>query len=186
MDHKEIQGYREQQFKLIPKVPGVYGLADWFQSTLYVGRSDDGLRARTQRHVTSGRSDLISNQKLSAEEIAFIWFYEEPDRDRRKAIEDMLIYQHHQHRLLMNSKIPAAPPPTIDLPSREIIQIIPDVELAIRRKPINAYKYNLKMQQRLLDYIEQTKDNRETRNALQARVNLTNYHRELFERECES
>lgn len=182
MDHLSLQQYRAEQLKFIPNTPGVYGLADPFNSTLYVGTSENLLRGRVQRHITSGRSDVLANKKLCVSDIGFVWYIEEDDPDRRKKLEDLLIYQHHNHRLLMNAKVPPTEPELIDVPDRTFVQLMPDDELAQRKQPIVAYKHHLHMQFKLLEYIETTKDNAEMRTALQARVNLTNYHRDIFER----
>jgi len=179
MNITQLQKHRRKQAKLLPTYQGVYVLVDWFNAALYVGASIDSIRKRARRHLTSARSDLLSNQKMMTEEIAFIWFYPTVDREHTKMLEQHLIFTHDAHRPLMNSKVPEEDCICI-VPEKSIIQLVPDCELERRRDPAEAYRHHLSMLGKLLEYVLTTKDNSDTRKALAVRHSLMEYHRAAF------
>jgi len=66
-------GFRRKQVRTLTNKVGCYVLCDLDRVPLYVGQSKDGIRARVNRHLTSGRSDIIANRQVDIWEIAWVW-----------------------------------------------------------------------------------------------------------------
>jgi len=182
MNHFYLQQFRKEQIKTITDKPGVYILVDWHGAPLYVGASKailEGLRARVSRHTTSARSDLLANQKMVTDEIAYVWLYECADTADILKLEHHLIFKHDSHRPLLNSKVPKFDI-VCRVPEKTVVQLVPDSEIERMQDPAEIFHHNLKMELALLDYIKSTKDNEDTRRALAVRHSLTEYHRAIF------
>ncbi len=67
-----IVRHRKKAAKGVPASIGVYALCDLDGVPIYVGTSEDGIRARVNRHITSARSDVIANRMVDVWEIASV------------------------------------------------------------------------------------------------------------------
>lgn len=122
--------FRKDRVGQLTREVGVYVLADLENTPVYVGQSKDGIRQRVQRHLTSARSDIIANRQIDVWEIAFVWAYPCPDKDRLDELEAQLFHTFHGKSPLMNGKVP--PLPDGDIPAHkptQIVQVLPDDEL---------------------------------------------------------
>jgi len=154
----------------LPGDIGVYALCDIDQIPIYVGQSNDGIRKRVQRHLTSARSDVIANRQLDVWEIGYVWAWPMPSRSAEDitAVECFLINQFHSQQPLMNGKIPAIPSQPPQIPTQYAVQILPDEQIESRkditlRLPRQAAQFN-----NLFSYILEVKNNAELRRTLKA------------------
>jgi len=97
--------YRKKAVGRLTTQIGVYILADLDNVPVYVGQSNDGIRQRVQRHLTSARSDVIANRQIDVWEIAFVWEYPVNSRYEMDQLESALFHHFDPGSRLMNGKI---------------------------------------------------------------------------------
>lgn len=115
---------------------GCYVLADLDNVPIYVGKSQAGIRARVNRHLTSARSDIIANRQIDVWEIAFVWAYPVADRSEINTLETRLFYFFDPKSQLMNGALPARPNDNIEPPEpSQIVQVMSDIEIADKKSP---------------------------------------------------
>jgi len=174
MDNISLQKYREDIMATLPSVALVYVLCDFFHAPLYAGASISG-RARARRHITSARSDLISNRSITVHEIAYIDIYIPRVSTDLNALERERIFTLNSHRPLFNTKIPKEKP-EVEVPEPISFQLIPEDELNRFRYPTSMILHQSKALADLAEYIQTTKDNAATRRVYKIRHNLHDYH----------
>ena len=128
--------FRRDAVRTLTTRIGVYILADLDNVPVYVGQSTDGIRARVQRHLTSARSDVIANRQIDVWEIAYVWAYPLVAKSDISLLEAALFHHYDPQSRLMNGTIPPAVgvPYTIPVPD-EIVQVMPDEEIAEKKDP---------------------------------------------------
>lgn len=102
--------FRARQVRTIPTPVGVYALCDVDEVPVYIGQSTDGIRVRVQRHLTSARSDVITNRQIDVWEIAYVWAWP-IGAENISALEAHLFYEFDSQSALMNGTVPAPPGP---------------------------------------------------------------------------
>ena len=104
-----VEQYRDQQVALLPTDKGVYALCDLDGVPIYVGTTEEGIRKRVQRHLTSARSDVIANRTLDIWEVAHVWAWKQPDDLKRIGLEAHLYNKFHKQSKLVNAQKLSAP-----------------------------------------------------------------------------
>lgn len=165
-----LRKFREAAVKTLPTVVGVYALCDLDGIPIYVGKSDDGIRQRVQRHLTSARSDVIANRQLDVWEVAYILAWPMPGAGKSdlKVVESYLIGKFNSEKPLLNGTIPVPPAVEPDMPERLIVQILPTAEIDRRKNPIERLPRQIDQLRALVAYILEVKDNKELRRTLAA------------------
>ncbi len=133
-----LQEYRHKQLAGLTNEIGVYALCDLDKIPLYVGLSNDGIRKRVRRHLTSARSDVIANRQLDVWEIGFVWAWPTSNASlrRMKELESYIGYEFHQRKPLMNGTIFERPVRTLRLPKMQEVVILPLEEIEKRKDPL--------------------------------------------------
>jgi hypothetical protein len=180
--------FRNDAARRLPAATGVYALCDLDEVPIYVGQSEDGIRARVRRHLTSARSDVIANRQLDVWEIAFVWAWPvaekrrltkngkptitAEERERIGLIEQILYHKYNTQSPLVNGTIVAEVSHTkqssIQLPKQERIKVMPDEEIAARREPARRLPRQAEHFRSLLDHMLNVKNEEELRRALSA------------------
>lgn len=173
-----LQQYRNEKLRTLPSETGVYVLCDLDNVPIYVGKSEDGIRDRTRRHLTSARSDVIANRQLDVWEVAFVRSWPLTGKARIAQLEAFLYHRFNAQCRLMNGKIP---PATVRLtfqePEFSSVQILPDDEIVSRKRPEHRLPRQIAQFNQLMDYILMVKDAPHLREALQAHFErLTKYY----------
>jgi len=120
---------------LTPKI-GVYVLCDLDGVPLYVGQSQDGIRMRVARHLTSARSDIIANRQLDVWEVAFVWAYPVKSKTEIGPLEALLYHHFNPKSPLINGTVPPRSEKSSKIPEpAQKVQVMKSEEIAIRQDP---------------------------------------------------
>lgn len=178
----EIQKYRKKQMKALTNKAGVYALCDLDGIPIYVGQSTDGIQSRVRRHLTSARSDIIANRQIDPWEIAFVQAYPVNRLKDIPLLEASLFAKFHKQKPLMNGSIPVAEGRLLKrLPKpAEIIQMMPDEELKVRKEPAFRLPRQIEHIGRLVDHILTVKDSPQLRRSLIAHFDRLDAYRAAF------
>jgi hypothetical protein len=178
----EIQKYRQEQMKKLSAEIGVYVLCDLDKVPIYVGQSVDGIRARARRHLTSARSDIIANRQIDPWEIAFVQAYPVKRAEDIPLLEASLFAKFNAQKPLMNGSVPVAKDHLLKkLPEPfEIIQVMPDEEIRVRKDPALRLPRQIEHIGRLVDHILTVKDSRQLRRSLAAHFDRLDVYRKAF------
>jgi hypothetical protein len=177
-----IQKYRQVQMKKLTDDIGVYVLCDLDGVPIYVGQSVKGIRGRARRHLTSARSDIIANRQVDPWEIAFVQAYPAKSVDDIPLLEASLFETLNKRKALMNGSVPVAKPPLLKkLPDpAEIIQIMPNEEINVRKDPALRLPRQIEHIGRLVDHILTVKDSPQLRRSLAAHFERLDEYRQAF------
>jgi len=135
--------FRKDAAKQIPEQIGVYALCDLDRVPIYVGKSEDGIRARVNRHITSARSDVIANRMVDVWEVASVMCWPVKSKAHLVPLEAYLFHRFHGRSPLMNGtvpprvrslKFPVPDPVTVPLMSDEEVASRKRVELRLPRQ----------------------------------------------------
>lgn len=69
---REFLNTRDQDGRPIGQALGVYAFYDYDEEPIYVGQTEEGLRARIGRHMTNQRTDAVAMNVLDPFEVAYI------------------------------------------------------------------------------------------------------------------
>lgn len=157
---------RDQDNRIIAHAKwGVYAFYDYDAEPIYVGQTNEQLRARVQRHLTNQRTDAVAMRILDVFEVAELEMWPlwdlEPVRPGADAAAggaaqhqlDAIEYnaylravERSRFRAILNEKIPPVSPPT-DLPASFRFELIspharaerghPDIRIARRAETIS-------------------------------------------------
>lgn len=176
-----IVRYRKKAAKGIPAGIGVYALCDLDGVPVYVGKSEDGIRARVNRHITSARSDVIANRMVDVWEIASVMCWRVKRLDQLRPLEAFLYHRFHPRSRLMNGTVPLrAKTLPFPLPELLTVRLMPEEETHSRRRVELRLPRQAKHFMDLLDHYLNVKDSRELHLALQAHFQrLTDYFERL-------
>jgi excinuclease UvrABC nuclease subunit len=174
--------FREAAVATLTPQIGVYVLCDLDQVPIYVGKSDDGIRARVRRHLTSARSDIIANRQIDVWEIAWVWTYPTETRAQSILFEAALFHHFDPQSALMNGKsLPrleqeiAIPEPT------QKVQVMSDAEISEKRDPALRLPRQAEHYSQIVGHFLAVKNSDEIARAIQAHfVRLERYHRQLL------
>jgi Uri superfamily endonuclease len=157
-----VQDYRRAQIKSLTRKIGVYALCDLDGVPIYVGQSKDGIQQRVRRHLTSARSDIIANRLIDPWEIAFVQAYPVESASEIPRLEASVFATFHDEKPLMNGSVPRVSGRLLKrLPKpAEIIQMLPDKEIQVRRDPALRLPRQIEHIGRLVDHILTVKDSR--------------------------
>lgn len=176
-----LQAFRTQQLRSLPARIGVYALCDLDEVPIYVGQSTDGIRQRVRRHLTSARSDVVANRQIDVWEVAHVWGWPVDEIGEINELEAMLYHQFDRESRLMNGTIPAKPRNRrFREPDCVKIQILPNDEIASRKRPEHRLPRQIAQFNQLMDYILIVKDVDHLRSSLQAHFErLSKYYAEF-------
>jgi hypothetical protein len=177
-----IQQYRQAQMKKLTDEIGVYVLCDLDAVPIYVGQSVDGIRARARRHLTSARSDIIANRQIDPWEIAYVQAYPAKRPGDIPLLEASLFSKFNAKKPLMNGSVPVAKEPLLKklLEPAQVIQVMPDEEIKIRKDPALRLPRQIEHIGRLVDHILTVKDSRQLRRSLAAHFERLDEYRQAF------
>ena len=161
---------------------GVYVLCDLDAIPIYVGQSIKGIRGRARRHLTSARSDIIANRQVDPWEIAYVLAYPTKRKEDIPLLEAGLFAKFNAKKPLMNGSVPIAQEPLLKgLPQpAEVVQIMPDDEIKVRRDPALRLPRQIEHIGRLVDHILTVKDSRQLRRSLAAHFERLDEYRKAF------
>lgn len=127
--------FRRRAVRKLTNSIGVYVLCDLDNIPIYVGQSNDGIRRRVNRHLTSARSDIIANRQIDVWEIAYVWAYPVKDSVEIKPLEARLIHRFHRQSELMNGVLPRKLARARIPDPEQVIQVMADAEIADKKDP---------------------------------------------------
>ena len=161
--------HRREAAKELPTEIGVYSLCDLDEVPIYVGQSRDGIRARVRRHITSARSDIIANRQIDVWEVAYVWCWPVPSAENLDPLEQLLFHEFHPRSPLMNGRVPPFPAKrSVSVPDKIVVKILPDDEVASRRRVELRLPRQAKHLGDLLDHYLNVKDSGELLLSLEA------------------
>lgn len=175
--------FRGTAVSKLTKATGVYALCDLDKTPIYVGKSEDGIRARVRRHLTSARSDVIANRQVDVWEIAWVWAWPVQGKAMIEQLEAHLFYEFDGQSTLMNGTIPVNPGSlSFQVPARQETQVMSDRDIAVRTDPALRLPRQVEHYQRLVDHVLNVKDSGQLRRSLRAHFErLTKYHNQFLE-----
>ncbi len=177
-----VEQYRDHQVGLLPTDKGVYALCDLDGVPIYVGTTEEGIRKRVQRHLTSARSDVIANRTLDIWEVAYVWAWKQPDDLKRMELEGHFYNKFHAQSKLVNAQKLSAPAAFGQEPNPDCnIQILPDEQIELRKRPEIRLPRQAKTFLDLVAHIVEVKNNEETLFGLQTHFErLEKYTKEFL------
>lgn len=161
--------FRRRAARDLPGKIGAYALCDLDGVPVYVGKSEDGIRSRVNRHITSARSDVIANRQVDVWEIAYVLCWPVKSKDMLGPLESYLFHQFHPKSPLMNGSVPVKIGKlAFPLPEPIRVQVMQDPEIRERRLVERRLPRQAKHFTELLDHFLNVKDAKELYLALQA------------------
>lgn len=168
--------YRKAALANLTNATGVYALCDLDQTPIYIGQSEDGIRARVNRHLTSARSDIIANRQVDVWEIAWVWAWP-TDPQNTPALESHMFHMFDSQKTLMNGTIPARSGEAVNIPPKSVVQIMHQDEIKARLDPVLRLPRQIEHYGRLVDQVLIVKDSAQMRRSLRAHFErLQIYH----------
>jgi hypothetical protein len=176
----------KQNFKLTAlhhpdiKKAGVYALADATRRVFYVGQcieSTQGMGGRIQRHLTCGRSDPMAKQKIDPAEIAYAMIYPSPgsNKDELSRIEEQVTRQYMDDgHPIMAAYRPKPAKRVVEIPTCNVIQLLPDDDIADQSKLDNYLLHQQEMLLRVTRYYLDTDASAAMNDAIRYRQTLVN------------
>lgn len=178
--------FREKAVGKLTADIGVYVLYDLDDVAVYVGQtvsvSERGIRGRVQRHLTSARSDPISNRQIDVWEIAFVRAWPESDHNKINELEASLYYDLNPKSTLMNGKIPTKPTNTAIIPApAQMEQVLPDEVIKDRLNPSLRLPRQVEHYGQMVSHYLTVKDSAEIARSMVAHFErLQRYHAALL------
>ncbi len=173
--------FRKDAARHIPAGIGVYALCDLDDVPIYVGKSEDGIRARVNRHITSARSDVIANRMVDVWEVASVICWPVKRKAHLVTLEARLFHIFHRRSPLMNGTIP----PHVQslgfpIPKQIVVRLMPKEEIESRRRVELRLPRQAKQFLDLLDHYLNVKHSSELHLALKAHfTRLRKYFKRL-------
>jgi GIY-YIG catalytic domain len=161
---------------------GVYILCDLDDVPMHVGQSKDGIRNRARRHLTSARSDIISNRQIDVWEIAWVRAYAVSKKEDIDPLEAALFHFYDRKNSLMNGQVPGLPAVPISMPApTQIMQVMSDAEIAEKRDPALRLPRQAEHYSQIVGHFLAVKNSKEIARAMNSHFErLSRYHRELL------
>lgn len=173
--------FRKEAARQIPAGIGVYALCDLDDVPIYVGKSEDGIRARVNRHITSARSDVIANRMVDVWEVASVICWPVEQRSHLVILEAYLFHTFHRRSPLMNGTIPRRVRSLgFPTPKQTIVPLMPKKEVESRQRVELRLPRQAKQFLDLLDHYLNVKQSSELHLALKAHfARLRKYFKRL-------
>jgi len=173
--------FRKAAARRIPAQIGVYALCDLDGVPIYVGKSEDGIRARVNRHITSARSDVIANRMVDVWEVASVVCWPVNRRAHLEPLEAYLFHRYHRRSPLMNGTVPPRVRPLpFPIPDEVRVQLMSRKEIESRRRVDLRLPRQAKQFLDLLDHYLNVKESSELHLALKAHfARLRKYFKRL-------
>lgn len=173
--------FRKDAARHIPAGIGVYALCDLDDVPIYVGKSEDGIRARVNRHITSARSDVIANRMVDVWEVASVICWPVKRQAHLVALEAYLFHIFHRRSPLMNGTIPRRVRSLgFPTPKQTVVRLMPKEEVASRQRVELRLPRQAKQFLDLLDHYLNVKHSSELHLALKAHfARLRKYFKRL-------
>ncbi|MGX0902981.1 hypothetical protein ACSSV8_001550 [Roseovarius sp. MBR-79] len=173
-----VQSFSGDALRDLTDEIGVYALCDLDGVPIYVGQSVDGIRSRVRRHLTSARSDVIANRQVDVWEIAYVWAWPVKHVSEIARLEAHLFNEFDPCVRLMNGKGMLVPDQPVDVPEKQVIQVIEEDERINRQDPALRLPRQIMQYNLLVDYILNVKDAAHLKRSLDAHFErLVKYHR---------
>lgn len=174
--------FRRAQVAALTTKKGVYVLCDLDEVPIYVGKSDDGIRARVRRHLTSARSDIVANRQIDVWEIAWVWTFPESDPVKMLLLEAALFHKFDKRSPLINGTIPTRPKGKIKLQKPlQRIQVMSDEEIAEKKDPALRLPRQAEHYSQIVGHFLAVKNSKQIARAMQAHFDrLKTYHHNLL------
>lgn len=175
--------FRKQAVSTLSNEIGVYVLADLDNVPIYVGQSTDGIKSRVARHLTSARSDIIANRQIDVWEVAFVWAYPLPDKEKIGALEATLFHHFDPQSQLINGAVPPATEiKFLTLEPAQVVQVMDDEELEDRKKPEQRLPRQAAHYAQIVGHFLNVKNSTQIARAMNAHFErLNRYHLLLLE-----
>jgi len=173
--------YRKMAARRIPSGIGVYALCDLDGVPIYVGKSEDGIRARVNRHITSARSDVIANRMVDVWEVASVICWPVKKKAHLSLLEAHLFHRYHSRSPLMNGAIPSRVRSLgFPMPEQTRVDLMPREEVKSRQRVELRLPRQAKQFLDLLDHYLNVKESSELHLALKAHfARLRRYFKRL-------
>ena len=147
----------------------MYALCDLDGVPIYVGKSEDGIRARVNRHITSARSDVIANRMLDVWEVASVRCWPVKRKAHLKPLEEYLFHRFHKKSSLMNGAIlPRVRSLRFPIPKETVVLLMSGDEIKSRQRVELRLPRQAKQFLDLLDHYLNVKESSELHLALKA------------------
>ncbi len=173
--------FRTKQLSKLTNSIGVYALCDLDQVPIYIGKSEDGIRTRVRRHLTSARSDIIANRQIDVWEIAYVWAWPVSDLTQIAALEAFLFCKFDSSKPLMNGQTYTSND-EITVPEKEVLQVIEEKTRLQRSLPAQRLPRQISQYLLLVDYIQNVKDATHLKRSLSAHFErLVDYHQRFLD-----
>lgn len=174
--------FREKGVGRLTSEIGVYVLYDLNDVAVYVGQtvsvSQRGIRGRVQRHLTSARSDPISNRQIDVWEIAWVRSWPETNHTKINQLESALYHDLNPKSALMNGKIPNPPPAGFVIPAPfQCEQVMSDETIKARLDPALRLPRQIEHYGQAVSHYLAVKDSAEIARSMEAHFErLARYH----------
>lgn len=174
--------YRKTAVKKLTNKVGVYILCDLDEVPIYVGQSRDGIRNRVARHLTSARSDIITNRQLDVWEVAYVWTYPVDSKAKIGSLEALLYHHFNPKSQLINGTVPPEPEDSSTVPKPEQrIQVMSDAEIATRREAVQRLPRQASHYAAIVGHFLEIKQSKQIGKAMAAHFQrLNRYHQKLL------
>ena len=174
--------YRAKALKELTTKIGVYVLADLNNVPIYVGQSKEGIRSRVNRHLTSARSDIVSNRQLDVWEVGYVWAYPVETKDEIGPLEGRLFHHFDSKSQLVNGTTPAIVRYNDDPPEPfQVIKVLSDEDLKERLDPALRLPRQANHYARIVDHFLTVKASKQIARAMEAHFErLNKYHDSLL------
>lgn len=164
-----VVAFRRAAAREIPAGIGVYALCDLDGVPIYIGKSEDGIRARVNRHITSARSDVIANRMLDVWEIGSVRCWPVKKKAHLKPLEEYLFHRFHKKSPLMNGAILSRVRSLgFPIPEETVVQLMSEEEVKSRKRVELRLPRQAKQFLDLLDHYLNVKHSSELHLALKA------------------
>lgn len=174
--------FRKNAVKSLTNEIGVYVLCDLDEVPIYVGQSQDGIRSRVARHLTSARSDIIANRQLDVWEVAYVWAYPVDAKAKIGPIEALLYHHFNPKSQLINGTVPPRPEGNPDIPEpKQKVQVMSDSEIAAKKDPVQRLPRQASHYASIVGHFLEVKQSKQIAKAMEAHFQrLVRYHKGLL------
>ncbi|MTE02124.1 GIY-YIG nuclease family protein [Paracoccus sp. YIM 132242] len=174
--------FRKRAVRTLTTRIGVYVLCDLDQVPIYVGQSRDGIRSRVARHLTSARSDIISNRQVDVWEIAWVLAYPVENSAEITPLEGLLFHHFNPQSQLMNGSTPPVPDAGIPIPEpAQVVQVMSDAEIADKLDPAQRLPRQANHYTQIVGHFLAVKNSPQIARAMNAHFErLSKYHGQLL------
>ncbi|HEY0028775.1 MAG TPA: GIY-YIG nuclease family protein [Allosphingosinicella sp.] len=174
--------FRKKAVRSLTREIGVYVLCDLDRVPVYVGQSQEGIRRRVSRHLTSARSDIVANRQVDVWEIAWVMAYPVASAAAIKPLESLLFHHFNPLSQLMNGSVLPTPVGGAAVPSPgQIVQVMADDEIADKIDPLQRLPRQAAHYTQIVGHFLAVKNSPQVARAMDAHFKrLASYHATLL------